>query len=253
MAKQNGPFNVRGKVGNLVFYKSGDQFLVRSAPKSDRKKKKNDPAYACRQQNNADFSTAAKAGKLLRRAFASIIPVSGDSSLTARIVKYMMIVVKSDAVNAFGKRNINHGYLEVLKRFQFNKALSLHRTLFAIYKTTFDRQTGQGTIDFQPYISHVLIAAPEAATHYTFIFAMAACNFAKHEYHSDVCFSEPQPFASVPSALTTLTATLPAACTDPVFVVLGIMFSSLVNGTYEPVGGSKNCATAIVEVNCKLK
>jgi hypothetical protein len=253
MAKQNGPLNVRGKVGNLVFYKSGDQFLVRSAPKTNRKKMKNNPDYALVQQNNADFSAAAKAGKLLRRALASVIPVSGDSTLTARLLKYMMIVVKSDAVNAFGKRNINQGHLEVLKQFQFNKALSLNRTLFAAYKITFDRQTGQGIITFRPYIPHVLIAAPEAATHYTFVFALAACNFARREHHTDVCFSEPQPYTSVPSALTTLTAILPAACTEPVFVVLGIMFSSLVNGTYEPVGGIKNYAIAIVEVDCELK
>jgi hypothetical protein len=249
MAKQNGSFNVRGKVGNLVFYKSSKQFLVRSAPKTNKKKMKYDPAYAGVRQHNADFATAAKAGKLLRKAFASVVLLSRDSSLTARVSSYMMSIIKTDAVSELGKRSVIQGHLDLLKSFEFNKALKFHRTCCMRYEINFNRQSGKGTVMWQPYTSQVLVDAPEAATHYSLIFALAACNFGSGEYLSEMVMSDPQPLAPVQSSLTTLTTAVPGVRSEPVFVALGITFSSLVNGRYEPVGGVKGCAITIAEID----
>lgn len=69
MARQESFLKLKGRVGDLTFYKSGGKYLARTKGGIDGDRIKNDPRFARTRENGQEFLRAVKAGKLLRDAF----------------------------------------------------------------------------------------------------------------------------------------------------------------------------------------
>ncbi len=66
MARQTGIIKIKGKIGDLSFYKTKDGHLAREKGGVEGDRIKNDPAYARTRENNAEFGSSATSGKLMR-------------------------------------------------------------------------------------------------------------------------------------------------------------------------------------------
>jgi hypothetical protein len=66
MAKQRGPLKIEGTLDEINFIKSIDGYVARMKGGVSASRIKSDPAFALTRQNNVEFTTACKGGKLIR-------------------------------------------------------------------------------------------------------------------------------------------------------------------------------------------
>src|SRR3954451_16181300 len=115
MARQKSIIALEGTLGNITFFKSRDGYMAREKGGISPDKIANDPAFERTRENNAEFSRAGKAAKLLRTAFRPIIQNASDSRMVSRLTARMFAVLKQDGVNARGQRNVIDGEAMLLQ------------------------------------------------------------------------------------------------------------------------------------------
>src|SRR5437868_15017821 len=120
MAKQTGTITLTGSIGNITFFKSADGYLVRSRGGVSANKIATHPAFQRTRENNAEFSTAAKGGRLLRTSLRSTIVNARDTYMVSRLTSQMLRAVQADTTSSRGLRNITRGVAGLLQGFNFN-------------------------------------------------------------------------------------------------------------------------------------
>jgi hypothetical protein len=115
MARQKGILPIEGTLGNITFFKSKDGFMARERGGVDANKIATSPNFQRTRENNAEFGSAGKAGKLLRSVFRALIQNAADSRMTARLTAAMIKVIQMDATSTRGLRNVLDGELELLQ------------------------------------------------------------------------------------------------------------------------------------------
>src|SRR5437870_3600682 len=109
MARQKSIIKLEGNIGDINFYRSKDGYLARETTTLNAQRIATDPKFKRTRENNAEFSNAAKAGKLLRKACAELLQFSKDPSAHNRLFQEMMKVLKADATSIRGLRNVTEG------------------------------------------------------------------------------------------------------------------------------------------------
>lgn len=240
---------MEGTIGGVTFYKTKDGYLAKEKSSVSRSRMATDPAFQRTRENGAEFGRAGKAGKLLRIPFKGLLQNAADKSMTPRLTKEFMRVVKADATSTRGQRNVIDGEVELLKGFEFNENGKLAATLFAPYKATIDRATGELKVEIPSFIPGNMMTVPDGSTHFKLNMGGAAIDFVSGAYDVDIQSPANMPIDYNPTAPITLTAALPAASTHPLFLLLGIEFIQEVNGTpYALKNGAFN-GLCIVEVS----
>jgi len=97
--------------------------------------------------------------------------------MVSRLTKEMLKVIKADALNPRGLRNVIDGEAELLQHFEFNINGKLSTTLFAPYIDSIDRATGSISVEIAPFIPINMVAAPTGVTHFKFNAAGAEMDF----------------------------------------------------------------------------
>src|SRR5690554_7592125 len=87
MARQSGLIKLKGTLDNVSFYKTKDGDLARMKTSVDKDRIKNDPAFERTRENNAEFGTSAKAGKLVRDGARALSMTASDSRLVSRFTR----------------------------------------------------------------------------------------------------------------------------------------------------------------------
>jgi hypothetical protein len=105
MAQQKGHLPVKGRLGNLSFYKTKDGYLIKDKGGVDKNRIASDPKFQRTRENGAEFGNAGKAGKLLRNAVKAVSQGSSDGRAVSRLTKLMMAVLKTDSVSRRGEVN----------------------------------------------------------------------------------------------------------------------------------------------------
>ena len=96
MARQESFLKLKGRVGDLTFYKSGGEYLARTKGGVDGDRIKTDPRFARTRENGQDFIRAIKAGKMLRDAFREQLYLTADRRMSGRLTSvFSKIVVVS--------------------------------------------------------------------------------------------------------------------------------------------------------------
>lgn len=248
MAKQSGIIKLEGTIGDITFYKSQDGLLARAKGGVDASRIKNDASFQRTRENGEEFGRAGSAGKLLRLAFRSYLQNSADSKMVSRLTKEMMVVVKADATNLRGQRNVLDGELELLEGFDFNIDGKLSSTLFLAYTATIDRATGALQVNIPAFSPANAVAYPEGATHLRFVSGGASIDFEAGVFETITSQSADITIAEAPVAAVDLLNQLTANSTHPLFLALGIEFYQQVNGVnYALKNGGFN-ALALVRV-----
>jgi hypothetical protein len=249
MAKQSGIIKLEGTIGDVTFYKSKDGMLAKAKGGVDANRIKNDDAFQRTRENGQEFGRAGSAGKLLRLAFRNTLQNASDSKMVSRLTKWMMDVVKADAISVRGARNVLDGELELLQNFDFNIEGKFSSTFFMPYTANIDRATGSVGVTIPDFVPVNSLKAPDGATHARFVVAAAAIDFEANTFEvvstqsADIAINN----AMVPGS--DLTGQLQANSTQPLFLVLGVEFYQQVNGVSYALKGGKSNALSLVKVS----
>ncbi|PZX20139.1 hypothetical protein LX69_00593 [Breznakibacter xylanolyticus] len=249
MAKQSGIIKLEGTIGDITFYKSKDGMLARAKGGVDGDRIKSDAAFARTRENGLEFARAGSAGKLLRMAFRAQLMKAADNRMVSRLTKQMMVVVKADATSIRGQRNVLDGELELLTGFDFNLDGKLSSTLYAQYGATIDRVSGELEVTIPAFSPDSAIVAPEGATHFRFISAGASIDFEGNVFEAVTSQTGELSLSDGNIAAVTLTNTLTANSTHPLFLVLGIEFYQMVNGVSYSLKNGRYNALSLVSVS----
>ena len=250
MGKQDHSFPFTGSVGKLSFFKSRTNgHMVRAKTGVTKERIENDPKYVLTRQNMAEFGIAAKAGKLVRTSFRSILLGISDGRMIGRLSKILRDAVLADTQHDRGSRTVADGDASVLKGFEFNANSRLITSLVAPYSNGIDRPNGKLSVTIPSFIPKKMIVAPSGSSHYRIISAGAEIDFATGNSIVDFQNSNILPADNNPTALLTLENTVTANSAFPLFLVLGIEFYQQVNGTMHLMNSGAFNALAIVDVN----
>ncbi len=229
MAEQDGIFKIKGTLGGVTFYKTQDGYLVREKSGIDRKRMATDPAFQRTRENAAEFRTASKYGKYLRNAIRPVLMHSADNRLSSRLVQNLMILLKTDTVNERGQRTPHDGDLSLLRGFDFNNRGLLQATLYAPFRSSFDRSTGEMTVNIPSLVPLEAIKAPPGTTHFEIVAAGALIDFSNGESTLVSSTTDKLPYEHHHLPAVVLPLQLPAASTLTLVQLLGIRFFQFVN------------------------
>lgn len=249
MARQKGIIKLKGKIGDLSFYKTKDGYLAREKGGIDKERMKNDPAFQRTRENGAEFGRAGKAGRLLRTSVRPLLLKAADSRVASRMTREMVKVVKSDSTNDRGERVVTEGDVMLLKGFEFNQDGKLNATMYAPYTAAIDRATGEATVEIPSFIPQNTFAAPGGATHMRLISAASKVDFDAESFDLDTAESNDIAIGPQSEAAISLIATVPTAGDQPIFLLFGVEFLQEVNGTMYPLKNGAFNALALVEVD----
>jgi len=249
MAKQQGVFNLRGTIGDVTFYRTQDGYLARAKSSIDRNRVKNDPAFQRTRENAAEFGRAGKACKVLRYSLRGLLLHSADSRMVSRLTKEMLNVVRADAVNIRGMRNVIDGDAELLMGFEFNIMAHLAGSFSAPIETVMDRVSGSLSVDIASFVPKDMISAPAGTTHYKISAIGTAVNFEAESFVSSTSITAFLPWDSAPTVAISLVNSVTAGSVSPLFLALGLAFYQEVNGEQYLLRDGAFNAVALVGVS----
>ena len=133
MAKQVGAIKITGTFGNISFYKSEGQYLVRRKGGPTRQQVKNGKNFVRVRENYNEFGNCSKAGRLLRQTVKRW-SAAADGELYRRLTQLLMKVKNHDTASVRGQRVVNKALKnesgkELLRQFDFNKYAKLNSLL----------------------------------------------------------------------------------------------------------------------------
>ena len=120
MATQTGLVKIEGTLGNLIYYKTGKNYLIRRKNNLRKKQLKKDPAFQKSRESTSEFGRASTAGHLLRTALLPLLQMTTDNPVSSRLTRQMLKIIQSDTHNKHGHRNITNGDPRLLLGFNFN-------------------------------------------------------------------------------------------------------------------------------------
>jgi hypothetical protein len=125
MARQKGIIKLKGKIGDISFYKTQDGHLAREKGGVDASRIANDPAFVRTRENGAEFGSSASSGKVLRDALRTMLMTASDNRVTSRLTKLMTDIKNLDAISVRGLRTVGTAIAlptakALLKGFNFN-------------------------------------------------------------------------------------------------------------------------------------
>lgn len=249
MAKQKGIIKLDGTIGDITFYKSQDGYLAREKGGIPADRIANDPAFQRTRENGAEFGRAGKAGKVLRNAIRAMLQNASDSRMVSRLTQKMVEVIQLDATNPRGQRNVIDGEAELLQGFEFNISGKLGTTLYAPYTATIDRVAGTLEASIPSFVPLNMIAAPGGTTHFKIVSAGAEIDFENETFVMESSETAILAWDTTATAVLTLTNTVTANSTKPLFLALGIEFYQQVNGQMYPLKNGSYNALALVKVD----
>tara|TARA_R110000850_G_C9994993_1_gene467542 strand:+ start:14928 stop:15683 length:756 start_codon:yes stop_codon:yes gene_type:complete len=249
MAKQKGIFKLKGTIGDVTFYKTRDGHIAKEKSGVDAKRIANDPAFERTRENGREFGTAGKGGQLIRKGLRLLLLNAKDSRVGSRLLKALMTVIKTDAINDRGQRTIQDGDMSLLKGFDFNVRGKLGTALFSGYTTTFDRAAGTLEVALEAFTPQITIEAPTGTTHFEVVGGLCATDFTNRTFEEGHALSGILPWDHEEVAGITLNASIGAGSVQPVLTVVGVNFYQDVNGKMYPLKNGTFNALGVVDVD----
>lgn len=241
MAKQKSIIKLEGTIGDISFYKSKDGYIAREKGGVSASRIASDPRFARTRENGAEFGRAGKAGKLLRTALKNVMFNSSDNTVTSRLAKEMVRVLKADLTSVRGQRNVLDGELELLTGFEFNSTGNVSSTVFTPFSTEIDRVSGKLSVTFPAFDPKTGLYAVPGATHFKLKAGAAEIDFENEVQKSASQWSVSLALDAPVTTPISLECELSENSTHPLFLAVGIEFFQFVNGHEYPLSnGSYN-------------
>src|SRR5690606_7682758 len=129
-----------------------------------------------------------------------------------------------------------------------NESAPLGTTLYSDYNASFDRTSGQATLNMAAYNPAVRIAAPTGTSHFRIALGATALDFSNMQFGFETSDTGILAYDPVELPASSLTVNLPPASLLPIVQVVGIEFFQMVNGEFYPLKNGANNALSIVGV-----
>ncbi len=248
MAQQKGIIKLKGKIGDISFYKTQDGHLAREKGGVDAARIANDPAFVRTRENGAEFGSSAGSGKALRTALFAMLQTASDNRVVSRLTKVMTDIKNLDATSVRGERNVGVAIAlpqakALLKNFNFNKRAVLGSILFQPFAV--NPITGVITINgFEP-VNHLNF--PAGATHITLKGSWLKLDFATGAYDLQASNLINLPIDAVATNVILTPAGVPAGAGTDLYL-LQIEFYQEVNAVQYSLKNGAHNALSIVEV-----
>ncbi len=249
MAQQESIIKLKGKIGDLTFYKTRNGYQVREAKGIDASRIANDPKFQRTRENGAEFGAAGSAAKRLRKALRTVIVQHSDERMANRLTSRMLRVVKADAEHDRGERQVLPANTPMLKGFNFNLAAQLDSTFITPYTHSIDREGGAVAVTIPAFDAAAAVVSPKGASHFQLTLAALAMDLASEaDAILQVAETEPQGIKDLVAA-TELAVALPEGVAEPIFVVFSVGFFQEVNGRQYPLQNGMFNALSIIDVS----
>jgi hypothetical protein len=178
----------------------------------------------------AQFSSAVKAGKLIRTAFSRLLFNIGDPHVSARLGAVMLKVVQTDVVHEYGQKTAGSGDLRLLNGFEFNNKKLMGKHFYVPFEAQVDRNTGLCTLQLPLFKPKENLRTPFVDGHFRLVLAAGCFDFENETYCMDIQTSD---YYSMRQATEiSLRAQLDAHCQQPVVLLLGLQYYKKVNDQY---------------------
>jgi hypothetical protein len=248
MARQKGIIKLKGKIGDLSFYKTQDGHLAREKGGVDASRIANDPAFVRTRENGAEFGSSATSGKLLRDALRPMLMTASDNRVTSRLTKLMTDIKNLDTTNTRGERTVATAIvtpqaMALLKGFNFNNRANLGSVLFKPFVV--DAATGVITINGLAPIND--IAFPSGATHMSIKGSWAKVDFANNVFNVQLSNVVNIPIDATANNIVLTPGAAPAGAGTNLYLLHVEFFQELNGVQYSLKNGAYN-ALSIVEV-----
>ncbi|PRD44983.1 hypothetical protein [Sphingobacterium haloxyli] len=252
MARQEGLIKLKGKIGDLSFYKdkrNGYQARMKAGPTKDQIN--NDPRFQRTKENGQEFGRAAQASKLVRQELYELLQQAGDTQLGNRMTSRMHRVLKADQVNGRGDRQVLVENLSMLEGLDFNIHAQLRDVFLMKARPTYSRDTGTGTLELPEFNAKSRIKTPSGGTHAQLQLVALEFNGANRE--ADAVSLARSSYIEIgkngDTEEETLTVELQPRPESGVIILMGIAYFQFVNGGYYPLANGQYNALTIVDVD----
>jgi hypothetical protein len=250
MGQQTSTNTIKGRVGTISYYKGRDGYMARDKRGVDGKRIKNDPRYERTRENAAEFGRAVKASKEIRLALNTLLKNTSDSRAINRLSRLFFQILKTDPVSTRGMRTVPLGDVTLMDGFQFNGIKELKTSLDPrFYTPSINRETGEASIIFTPFIPKLDLDSHRAASHFRIVSAAVAVDFENASHSKIISSTASLPIDLNPTAAITLTHALPANSTLPLILVFGFVFEDVVNEIGYPLNDASYNPLGIVAVD----
>lgn len=134
MAKQQGIHQIRGKVGEMSYYRQKNVVtgLVRGINQGMSKRVKEDAAFANTRLNAAEFGAAGNYAGACVRAISTRWRTILNPFATGHLVKPILEGMKLDTSSAWGQRNLGIDYMEEIESMINQEAKNDYQESFAV-------------------------------------------------------------------------------------------------------------------------
>lgn len=235
-------------MGDLIYYKTSDGYLVKRKSSVSAERLKHDPAYERFREHQSEFGRAGKATKLVRAALWSLIYALADSRMTARLVSTFRNIILTDTTHLRGARNVTHGNIRLLENFDFNANAPFKKIFRVAYTIKHDALSGSVNIHIPAFTPSAMITSPGTATHAILQIMAVTLNFEaeKQEQLGSEKITVPlnttvhEPISIDFAVSTNLSEFTCLAC--------DIRFFQEVNGTLNPMKNNTGNASAIIRL-----
>ncbi len=250
MARLKGLLKVQGSAGTMTFAKTKDGIIMKEKGSVSAERIATDPKFARTRENMREFGRAGKAALVLLAALRPYVHKASDNRVFSRLSSVMTKVIKGDTTNARGDRNIVDGTPQLIRNFELNVHSKLQALLYAPRTLNIDRESGELTVVFPPYVPEDCISMPLGATHYRIVAVGVEVDFILEEtIAGDIATSAYIVPGMEATTELTLTCTLTPDSVKPFFLVLGIQFFEQVNGQYYAFNDETHNAFKIVKLD----
>ena len=251
MARVKSYLRLQGSMGESTFLKEGTGPNYRAQDKLvvSPERFKTDPAFARVRENASEFGRGGKATKLIRVSVSTLLDGMKDKTLGRRLLARIMQVIKSDNISPRGQDNLIDGNTLILKGFLFNSNATLSSVFALPIGTSIHRVTGQLIINVPAFTPGIQLKGPAAATHFQVQSAASEIDFEQGTFKTDYQHSAQLPYDGTANPGITLTNTVTANSTQPLFLAFAIKFFQVSGTTMYPIMiGDKN-VSMILDVN----
>lgn len=250
MAQLRSTHLLKGRVGQISYFKGKDGYQARDKRGIEGDRVRNDEAYARTRENAAEFVRAAKAMKETRLALLTILKQMSDANALNRLTKLFFRILRTDPVSPRGQRLVSQGDLSMLNGFQFNAAKDFKTVMDPkFYRPSINRETGQLVVSIDPFIPNQDLSVHQLANHFRFIIAGVEMDFENGVHTKIIANSGSLPINLNPTATIDLVSTLPANSQLPLILFFGVIFEDVVNGIAYPLADKGFNSLGVVAVD----
>lgn len=251
MAKVRGFLKLQGSMGDTTFMKqkNGNNWRAQDKLVISPDRFKSDPKFARVRENATEFTRAASGGKLIREAISSLLSKAKDKNLSTRLFSKLMTVIKTDVTSPRGGGNLVDGDINLIKGFSFSAGGSLAKVLDEQVITNIDRVTGHMTINIPVFVPTLDLSAPPGTTHFQFVSAGSELDFESESFKTDIQKGAATVYDTNATTAVTLTHSVTANSTKPLFLVIGIKFYESSGGIMSPLMTARTNVLEVIAVS----